>query len=87
MTGTFGPLPGAALYPPSSRPRPARVEDDGREWITGMCWLYCRRSGIPVIWLGPVTSSGMQAPLYGCQECIAELDHMFWTYLVANDRP
>ncbi|WP_093849114.1 hypothetical protein [Streptomyces pini] len=59
---------------------------DGREWVTGMCWLYCRRSGIPVIWLGPVNSSGMQAPLYGCGECVAELDHMVWAYLEAKDR-
>ncbi len=51
-----------------------------------MCWLYCRRSHIPVIWLGPVTSSGIQAPFYGCRECIAELDHMVWAYVEAKDR-
>src|SRR5690606_31542556 len=40
-------------------------------WITGTCWLYCRRSNVTVTWIGPVVSSGAQAPLYGCAMCIA----------------
>ncbi|MEU5508003.1 hypothetical protein ACFTZ8_05225 [Streptomyces fungicidicus] len=55
-------------------------------WATGMCWLYCRRSNVTVAWIGPVVSSGAQAPLYGCAMCIAELDHMVWQYCAARDR-
>lgn len=55
-------------------------------WITGTCWLYCRRSNVTVAWIGPVVSSGSEAPLYGCATCIAELDHMVWQYCAARDR-
>lgn len=55
-------------------------------WVSGTCWLYCRRSDVSVTWIGPVVSSGMQAPLHGCAMCIAELDHMVWQYCVARDR-
>ncbi|GAA1881748.1 hypothetical protein GCM10009753_06670 [Streptantibioticus ferralitis] len=76
---------GATHYPATARPLPTQP-GDGRQWVTGMCWLYCRRNGIPVIWLGPVHSSGMAAPLFGCAQCIAELDHMVWRYVTAKDR-
>jgi hypothetical protein len=50
-----------------------------------MCWLYCRRTGIPVCWIGPATSSGIQAPMYGCETCLAELDAMVWQHVTAED--
>ncbi|PRH77193.1 hypothetical protein C6N75_21595 [Streptomyces solincola] len=56
-----------------------------RPWVPGMCWLYCRRTGVPVVWLGAVSSSGIQAPMYGCEQCVAELDHMVWQYAAALD--
>lgn len=58
----------------------------GDPWITGTCWLYCRRSNVTVTWIGPVVSSGAQAPLHGRAMCIAELDHMVWQYCAARDR-
>ncbi|GAA2505738.1 hypothetical protein GCM10010406_48000 [Streptomyces thermolineatus] len=56
------------------------------DWVHGRCWLYCRRTGVPVIWIGPVQSAGMQAPMYGCAVCIAELNRLVWTSLTAKDR-
>jgi hypothetical protein len=52
-----------------------------------MCWLYCRRTSVPVIWLGPAQFEGMHAPMFGCSECIAELEHMIWQYFVHKDSP
>lgn len=36
------------------------------EWprITGDCWLGCGRTGVLVIWLGPVQWDGQHAPFY-----------------------
>ena len=30
--------------------------DDGNQWVTGACWLYCRREGVRVLWVGSVTT-------------------------------
>jgi hypothetical protein len=30
-------------------------------WITGDCWLGCGRTGVLVIWLGPVQWDGQHA--------------------------
>lgn len=85
--GAHSRIPGAVRRPVERRSRPARPEDnDRRGWVTGMCWL-CRRTEVPVIWLGPVSSSGMQAPLHGCEECTAELDRMVWDYFMTKDAP
>ncbi|AZK96083.1 hypothetical protein B7R87_21125 [Streptomyces tsukubensis] len=49
---------------------------DGRLWESGLCWLYCRRPGVPVIWIGPVSAAGRTAAMYACRHCIAELEFM-----------
>ncbi|WP_302622486.1 hypothetical protein [Streptomyces griseus] len=36
-------------------------------------------------WLGPVSSRGMDAPMYGCEACIAELDRMVRDHFAAKD--
>lgn len=64
----------------SERPWSARAWDrPGRG--AGMCWLYCRRTGIPVFWIGPATSAGTQASMYACETCLAELDAMVRQYV------
>lgn len=50
--------------------------DDGNQWVTGVCWLYCRREGVRVLWIGSVTTPGATGDLYACGPCIAELDHI-----------
>ncbi|MGY1452566.1 hypothetical protein [Streptomyces sp. SS8] len=50
--------------------------DDGNQWVTGACWLYCRREGVRVLWVGSVTTPGTTGDVYACGPCIAELDHM-----------
>jgi hypothetical protein len=41
-----------------------------RRWITGDCWLGCERTGVRVIWLGPVQWDGQHAPFYACGPCL-----------------
>ncbi|WP_199840446.1 hypothetical protein [Streptomyces sp. AS58] len=50
--------------------------DDGNQWVTDVCWLYYRRAGARVLWVGSVTTPGATADVYACGPCIAELDHM-----------
>lgn len=50
--------------------------DDGNQWVTGACWLYCRREGVRVLWVGSVSTPGATGDLYACGPCIAELDHI-----------
>ncbi|MER6145917.1 hypothetical protein ABT174_38905 [Streptomyces sparsogenes] len=45
-----------------------------RRWACGDCWLWCERTGIPVLWLGPVQWEGQHAPLYACQSCLRRLE-------------
>jgi hypothetical protein len=66
-------------------PLPAQP-DDGNEWETGRCWLYCRREGVRVLWIGPVRTPGADAHLYACGACIAELTHMVRQELHRRDR-
>jgi hypothetical protein len=49
---------------------------DGNPWVTGACWLYCRREGVAVLWVGSVTAPGATGDVYACGPCIVELDHM-----------
>ncbi|KAF0651047.1 MULTISPECIES: hypothetical protein [Streptomyces] len=49
---------------------------DGNPWNTGMCWLFCRRTGVAVLWVGSVTTPGATGNVYACGPCLAELDHM-----------
>jgi len=48
-------------------------------WVVGDCWLWCRRTGTAVTWLGPVISWGTHAPLYACEECIRRLEEQVRT--------
>ncbi|MEU8570867.1 hypothetical protein AB0C51_21425 [Streptomyces pathocidini] len=57
---------------------------DGNAWLTGACWLFCRRAGVAVLWVGSVTTPGATGDAYACGPCIAELDHM--VRVQAHDR-
>lgn len=48
--------------------------DDANRWVTGRCWLYCRRRRLRVLWIGPVHSPSGHGAMYACEDCIAELD-------------
>jgi hypothetical protein len=64
-------------------PLPAWTDDDN-PWVTGCCWLYCRRAGVRVLWVGSVRTTAATGDVYACGPCIAELDHM--VRLQAHDR-
>ncbi|WP_330239818.1 hypothetical protein [Streptomyces sp. NBC_00525] len=44
--------------------------------MTGTCWLYCRREGIAVLWVGAVVTPGATGDVYACGPCVAELARM-----------
>lgn len=67
-------------------PLPAQT-DDLNNWVTGLCMLYCRRDGVRVLWLGPVHVPGATGEMYGCGQCIAELDYMVYRQLCRRDCP
>ena len=48
-------------------------EHEMRVWVTGACWLGCERTGLPVIWLGPVQWDGQHASFYACEDCLERL--------------
>lgn len=46
-------------------------------WVVGpRCKLYCRRRGIPVMWLGPARTPKGCGHMFACETCIAELVHI-----------
>lgn len=49
---------------------------DGNRWVNGTCWLYCRREGVRVLWVGTVSTPGATGDVYACGPCVAELGHM-----------
>ncbi|AXK37476.1 hypothetical protein DVA86_19355 [Streptomyces armeniacus] len=55
---------------------PVAQTGDGNAWVTGACWLYCRREGVRVLWVGSVRTPGATGDVYACGPCIAELDRM-----------
>ncbi|GHA19845.1 hypothetical protein ACFOOM_10115 [Streptomyces echinoruber] len=57
---------------------------DGNPWVTGACWLFCRREGVAVLWVGSVTTPGATGDVYACGPCLAELAHM--VRVQAHDR-
>ncbi len=59
---------------------------DGNAWLTGACWLYCRREGVAVLWVGSVATPGATGDVYACGPCMAELDHMVRTQTHDRDR-
>lgn len=48
--------------------------DDANRWITGRCWLYCRRRNLRVLWIGPVHAPSGHGALYACEDCMRDLD-------------
>ncbi|MFD4631889.1 hypothetical protein ACFVYR_27870 [Streptomyces sp. NPDC058284] len=61
--------------------------DDGNCWVTGSCWLYCRREGVRVLWVGSVHTPGATGDVYGCGPCLAELNHMVRVQSHGRDAP
>ena len=59
---------------------------DGNPWVTGVCWLYCRREEVAVLWVGAVATPGATGDVYACGPCIAELDHMVRVQAHGRDR-
>lgn len=55
-------------------PRSTAQTDDGNRWLTGRCWLYCRRRRVRVVWIGPVTSPSGHGAMYACEQCLEDLD-------------
>lgn len=53
-----------------------------RQWITGDCWLGCERSGVSVIWLGPVQWDGQHAPFNACEPCLDRLKRQANAYFM-----
>lgn len=49
---------------------------DGNAWVTGTCWLYCRREAVAVLWVGSVAAPGASGDVYDCGPCVAELARM-----------
>ena len=59
-----------------------------RRWTNGSCWLWCERSEVLVLWLGPVQWEGGHAPLYACWRCLRYLETRLLARLVGGgDRP
>ncbi|WP_405937476.1 hypothetical protein OG338_12910 [Streptomyces sp. NBC_00726] len=56
-------------------PLPAQ-SGDGNAWVTGTCWLYCRREAVAVLWLGAVATPGATGDVYACGPCVTELARM-----------
>ncbi|MFF6971617.1 MULTISPECIES: hypothetical protein [Streptomyces] len=76
---------GAARFPwREAWPGPART-DDGHAWTTGDCWLYCRRAGVRVLWVGSVHTPAATGDLYACGACIAEIASRVRTQVIARD--
>ncbi|MFD8774451.1 hypothetical protein [Streptomyces sp. NPDC059916] len=57
-----------------------------REWMTGECWLYCERSGVLVLYVGPLQEDGQHAPIYACEDCLNRLRGKARRYNDARDR-
>lgn len=53
-----------------------------RHWVTGDCWLGCQRTGVLVIWLGPVQWDGQHAPFMACDPCLDRLKAQAEQYFV-----
>ncbi|WBB57700.1 hypothetical protein O7599_18610 [Streptomyces sp. WMMC500] len=85
------PGPGEEFLPAAERPWrdawPAVARaGDGNAWVRGVCWLFCRREGVAVVWVGSVITPGAGGEMYACGSCIAELDHMVRRQAHAHDR-
>ncbi|MFC5666922.1 hypothetical protein ACFP3U_28635 [Kitasatospora misakiensis] len=73
MTFAAEVLPMLAEIGAGQLPEPPEA-DDGNPWAAGDCWLYCGRTSVRVLWLGPVTAAGgVTAGLLACADCISTL--------------
>ncbi|MEV6203071.1 hypothetical protein AB0M64_24315 [Streptomyces sp. NPDC051771] len=77
-------IPGIADFARGGRPAPAAT-DDANTWVDGFCWLYCGRRWTRVLWIGPATVAGAQAPMYACGPCIGTLHELVWESLLLGD--
>ncbi|QPA00138.1 hypothetical protein DI273_14585 [Streptomyces violascens] len=79
-------IPGIAEFARGGLPAPAAT-DDGNEWVDGSCWLYCGQRWTRVLWIGPASVAGAQAPMYACGPCIRALQERVWQSLLSRDEP
>jgi hypothetical protein len=79
-------IPGIAEFARGGLPVPAAT-DDGNTWVDGICWLYCGQQWTRVLWIGPASVAGAQAPMYACGPCIRELQERVWQSLLSKDEP
>ncbi|MEU4499544.1 hypothetical protein AB0F96_40405 [Streptomyces sp. NPDC023998] len=79
-------IPGIAEFARGGLPAPAAT-DDGNEWVDGFCWLYCGQQWTRVLWIGPASVAGAQAPMYACGPCIRTLHELVWQSILLNDEP
>ncbi|MDX2758377.1 hypothetical protein [Streptomyces europaeiscabiei] len=56
-----------------------------RHWVTGDCWLGCRRTSVLVIWLGPVQWDGQHAPFMACEPCLNRLKAQAEKYFIQRE--
>ncbi|CAM5475699.1 hypothetical protein GCM10010345_12210 [Streptomyces canarius] len=57
-----------------------------RSWVIGDCWLGCERTGVRVLWLGPVQWDGYSAPFMSCASCLARLMAQASAYWLSRPR-
>ncbi len=55
------------------------------QWHPGRCWLWCRRTRLPVTWIGPVQLRGAHVPMYACAQCLDALEALAWSELLRKD--
>lgn len=79
-------IPGIAAYAHEGLPTPAQT-DDSNTWVDGVCWLYCGQRRTRVLWIGPASVAGMQAPMFACDPCISELHQRVWQSIRLRDEP
>ncbi|GGS27778.1 hypothetical protein Snoj_10430 [Streptomyces nojiriensis] len=79
-------IPGIEAFTREGLPAPAQT-DDRNPWVDGVCWLYCGQRWTRVLWIGPASVAGMQAPMFACGPCIAELHQRVWRSLRISDEP
>jgi hypothetical protein len=44
-------------------------------WVTGLCWR-CEKTGLPVMWLGPVQTHVGTGAFHACERCILRLERL-----------
>ncbi len=77
-------IPEIASLARDGLPAPAET-NDGNPWMDGCCWLYCGQRCTRVLWIGPANVAGMQAPMFACGPCIAELHKRLWQSIRLSD--